>query len=115
MPEVTGQLRAQVRRRPLAVQVDDPDVAQLGARATSASSSTDGVAAPPWTNTCWPERISRHGFVRADDAHHSAATLAACTLARPMVKTGQGAVTQHVLGDRSEQQHATARDGRGSP
>ena len=48
MPEVGRHLGLQVRARALAVEVDDADVAQLGARATSASRSTDGVAAAHW-------------------------------------------------------------------
>ena len=47
--EVAGHLGAQVRPRALGVEVDDRDVPSSGARATSASSRTDGTAAAQWT------------------------------------------------------------------
>ena len=49
--EVAGHLGGEMRARALDVEVDDADVASdpPRARATSASSSTDGAAAAQWT------------------------------------------------------------------
>ena len=56
--EARGHLRRQVRRGTLGVEVDHRRRrASSAARSTSASRSTDGVAAPPWTKTCWPDRM----------------------------------------------------------
>ena len=49
MAEVARHLRSEVRPGTFGVEVDHADVPQLAARATSASSRTDGAAAAQWT------------------------------------------------------------------